>query len=106
MAQRKINPDYLQDISKVTLIQPLKYGKVTQTYTRQGKGWKVTHGTTSAFHICPYDGIFRNCRDCGALEDDFDMNYCFKKTQVFSTGAVCNRINDCIAAGLEVRFEE
>lgn len=106
MAQRKINPDYLKDYTKVILIQPVKRGEITQTYTREGKGWKLIHGTTSVFHICPYDGIFRSCKDCGALEDDFDMNFCFKKIKVFSTGALCNRINDCIAAGLEVKFEE
>lgn len=106
MAQRKINKDYLKNYSKITLIQPVKNGVITQTYTREGKGWKVTHGTTTAFHICPYDGIFRNCKDCGALEDDFDVNFCLKKLQVFSDGAVCNRINDCLKSKLEVKFEE
>ena len=106
MAQRKINPDYLKNFSKIVLVQPLKTGDVTQTYTREGKGWKVTHETTTYFHICPYDGIFRNCKDCGALEEDFDINFCLKKMQVFSPGALCNRINDCLSAGLEVKFEE
>ena len=106
MAIRKINKDYLDGYSKVILIQPVKYGTIIQTYTKEGKGWKVTHSTTTAFHICPYDGIFRNCKDCGALEDDFDGQFCLKKLQVFSSGAVCSRINDCIAAGLEVQFIE
>jgi hypothetical protein len=106
MAQRKINADYLKSYSKIILIQPLKTGEVRQVYTREGKGWRVTHETTTAFHICPYDGIFRSCKDCGALEDDFDVEFCLKKIQVFSAGALCNRINDCLKSGLEVKFEE
>ena len=104
MAQRKINKDYLNDYSEVILIQPLKSGDIRQTYTKGKGGWKLTHSTTSPFHICPYDGIFRDCKVCGALEDDFDINYCLDKIRVLSSGAVVNRINDCIGAGLEVKF--
>ena len=66
--------------------------------------WKVTHTTNSAYHICPYDGIFRNCKDCGALEDDFDIKFCLKKQQLISSGALSNRVNDCLNANLEVQF--
>ena len=102
---RKINKDYVNQYRKIILTQPLAHGKyIQQVYTKEGLTWKVTHTTNSAYHICPYDGIFRNCKDCGALEDDFDIKYCLKKQQLISSGALSNRVNDCLNANLEVQF--
>ena len=102
---RKVNKDYINQYRKVILTQPLANDKyIRQTYDKTNDGWKATHSTNSALHICPYDGIFRNCKDCGALEDNFDINFCINKTQVFSAAALCGRVNDCINAGLDVRF--
>lgn len=102
---RKVNKDYVNQYSKIILTQPLAHEKyIRQTYDKIDKGWKVTHSTNSAYHICPYDGIFRNCKDCGALEDDFDVSFCLNKTQIVSAGALSGRINDCLGAGLKVDF--
>ena len=102
---RKINKDYINHYNQVILTQPLAHNKyIRQTYDKTDNGWKVTHSTNSAYHICPYDGIFRNCKDCGALDDNFDVNFCLNKTQIFSAGALSKRVNDCIGAGLEVQF--
>ena len=82
---RKVNKDYVNQYRKIILTQPLAHGKyIQQVYTKEGLTWKVTHTTNSAYHICPYDGIFRNCKDCGALEDDFDIKFCLKKEQILS----------------------
>ena len=102
---RRVNKDYVNQYSKVVLTQPLAHGKyIQQTYDKVDKGWKVTHSTNSVYHICPYDGIFRNCKDCGALEEDFDVNFCLNKEQILSAGAVSVRVNDCLNSGLEVQF--
>ena len=102
---RKVNKDYINQYSKIIFTQPLAHGKyIQQVYDKTSKGWKVSHSTNSSYHICPYDGIFRNCKDCGALEDDFDINFCLKKQQIISAGALSNRVNDCLGAGLEVQL--
>ena len=102
---RKVNKDYVNQYSKIVFTQPLAHGKyIQQTYDKTDKGWVVSHSTNSAYHICPYDGIFRNCKDCGALEDDFDVKFCLKKQQIISAGALSNRANDCLSAGLDVQF--
>lgn len=102
---RKVNKDYVNQYSKVILIQPLAHGRYVQLmYEKVDKGWKANYSTNSAYHICPYDGIFRSCRDCGALEDDFDGQFCLKKQQIISAGALSNRINDCFSSDLEVKF--
>ena len=102
---RKINKDYVNQYSKVIMTQPLAHGKYIQlTYEKDDIKWRARYSTNSAFHICPYDGNFRNCRDCGALDDNFNVNYCLKKEQVISAGALSNRINDCLKAGLQVQF--
>lgn len=103
---RRVNKDYVNQYSKIILTQPLAHGKHIQlTFEKTDKNWwKARYSTNSAYHICPYDGNFRNCKDCGALEDDFDVNFCLKKEQFLSAGAVSVRANECLAAGLDVQF--
>jgi len=103
---RRVNKDYVNQYSKIILTQPLAHNKRIQlTFEKTGEGWwKARYSTNSAYHICPYDGIFRNCKDCGALEDDFDVEFCLKKELFLSAGAVSVRANECLAAGLDVQF--
>lgn len=106
---RKINKDYLQSYTKVIMTQPLPKGnKLFMTFNLNDdkEWWTALYSTNRecVYHVCPYDGQFRNCKDCGALDDDFDVKFCLKKQQVYSAGAVCTRINDCIKAGLNVQF--
>lgn len=103
---RKVNKDYVSQYSKIIMTQPLAHEKYIQlTYEKDIDGrWKARYSTNSAYHICPYDGIFRNCKDCGALEDDFDVKFCLKKQQIVSSGALANRANDCLSAELDVQF--
>ena len=102
---RKVNKDYVNQYSKVTMTQPLAHGKYIElSYEREGDKWKARYSTNSAYHICPYDGNFRNCKDCGALDDEFDVKFCLKKEQILSSGAVSVRVNECLSAGLEVKF--
>ena len=106
---RKVNKDYLQNYTKVIMTQPLPKGnKLFMTFNLNDdkEWWTASYSTNRecVYHVCPYDGQFRNCKDCGALDDDFDVKFCLKKQQVYSPGAVCTRINDCIKAGLNVQF--
>lgn len=108
---RKINKEYISHYSSIRLAQPLAKGNVLyMTFTPNGNSgfWIATFSTNKecVYHVCPYDGIFRNCRDCGALDEDFDVNFCLKKRSHYSAGVVCDRINDCLKAGLEVKFVE
>lgn len=102
---RRITKDYVDRYNEVEFIQPLAHGKqVKQIYSKFPAGWRVLYASDSAHHICPYDGVFRNCVECGGLEEDFDISYCTDKMQVISSAALIERINDCLKAGLEVRF--
>ena len=104
---RKINKSYIEQYKKITMIQPLAHNReVLQIALRRDNGWFVKFSTNSPHHICPYDGVFRNCKDCGALDDKFDIKICLNKLQILSSAALCRRINDCFKAGLEVKFEE
>lgn len=105
MKERRINKEYVERYSKVVLTQPLAHNTcIQQTYYKEGKKWRLTYSSSSIHHICPYDGVYRNCRDCGGLEDDFDLKFCTNKTQFVSTGALVERIIDCKKAGLKVEF--
>lgn len=104
---RKVNKDYVNQYSIITMVQPLAHEKyIKLTYEKGKDGWHARYSTNSAYHICPYDGNFRNCKDCGALEDDFDVKFCLKKEQILSAGALSVRVNECLGAGLEVKFKD
>lgn len=106
MAQRKINKEYLEHYHIVQLIQPVKTGDVIETYEFVNDEWVLTYSTTTIYSICPYDGQFRDCKVCGIHEPDFDVEFCLDKQQILSSGAVCGRVNQCLDAGLEVKFIE
>lgn len=102
---RRINQNYIQRYDRVVLIQPLAHNtELRQVYDRTDKGWKLTYETSSIHHVCPYDGVFRNCNDCGALDENFDIKFCTNKTQYYTIGALCERVLDCVRAGLKVDF--
>ena len=102
---RRVNKDYVNQYSQIILTQPLaNNNNIQQIFTKSTKGWIVSYTTNSIYHICPYDGFFRSCKDCGALEDDFDIEFCTNKIEVLSGGAVSERVNDCLKADLKVQF--
>ena len=104
---KRIKVEDVEFYNKIILTQPLAHDTyLRQTYDKEGKRWRLTYSSTSIHHVCPYDGIYRNCKDCGALEEDFDVKFCINKMQFVSTAALIERIIDCKKAGLEVEFLE
>ena len=109
MATRKINLEYLNYYNEVIMEQPLARGYVLLQHLKkkviegQDIYWIVSYTTTSPFHICPFDGMQRRCTECPGHEDE---KYCMNKIQLLSSRAVCGRVNDCINAGLNVKFIE
>ena len=102
MAVRKINSEYISYYDEIILTQPLVRGySLYQHFRKNSQKWKVIYTTNSPFSICPWDGMERKCIDCDGNEDE---NCCFNHQQILSSRVVCNRVNDCIKAGLEVKF--
>lgn len=107
MKERKITKEYIDRYNKVILTQPLAHDtNIQQIYDKDGSKWRLIYASTSIHHICPYDGIYRNCKDCGALDEDFDVEFCRKKTQFVSTAALVERIIDCKRAGLSIELSD
>lgn len=89
----------------VELIQPLPHGNyLKQRYEHMSNLWKVVFSTNSSYHLCPYDGVFRNCEECGADRDDFDDSFCKNKMVFVDSKELNERIADCKRAGLEVKY--
>ena len=104
---RKVNEKYVENFSTIIFTQPLRSGRIIEeVYSKTPKGWLVTYNSDSAYHICPYDGAFRNCKECGANDEDFDVNFCLEKRQYFTPKELVNRIEICLDAKLNVRFVE
>ena len=105
--ERKVTVNYVENFSTITFTQPLSKGRyIEEVYTKTPKGWLLMYTSNSAYHICPYDGAFRDCRQCGADKEDFSMDFCLKKRQYFSSAALVERIGLCLKANLKVKFME
>ena len=105
--ERKVNAKYVDNYGTITFTQPLSKGRyIEEVYTKTPKGWLLMYTSNSTYHICPYDGQFRNCSDCGASDEKFDMNFCLNKRQYFSTAALVERIDLCQKAKVKVKFME
>lgn len=103
---KKKHQSYLNDYEMIELTQPLAHSKyIKQIYRKTLAGkWFLTYETNSTYHICPYDGIFRNCEQCGADREDFDVNYCKRRAQYIDEGDLRARIKDCKEAGLSIHY--
>lgn len=101
----KMTKDYIEMYDRIILIQPLAHQKyLNQIYDKCDKGWLISYESNSIHHVCFFDGVFRDCKECGILDEDFDISYCVNKTELISSAALIDRISDCRKAGLEVRF--
>ena len=101
----KQSKKYIEQFNQIKLTQPLAHNTyIQQIYNKKDNGWELTYSSTSVYHICPYDGIFRSCKECGGLDDDFDINFCLKKIEHVSSGALVGRIIDCVKANLKVEY--
>ena len=102
---RRITEKYIEQYDRIVFNQPLAQQKyLKQIYDKCNKGWLISYQSDSAYHVCFFDGVFRDCKECGILEDDFDISYCVNKTELISSAALIDRISDCRKAGLEVKF--
>ena len=102
---RRITKDYIEGYDKIVFTQPLAHQKyLKQIYNKCDKGWLISYESNSVYHVCFFDGVFRDCKECGILDDDFDIAYCVSKTELISSAALIERINDCMKDGLEVQF--
>lgn len=107
MSQKKIKLDELKLYESIKLYQPLLHGEIILTYAKVAEDrWFADYSTTSAFHICPYDGAFRKCEECGALEEDFDVGFCISKRQLVTTKELCNIVNRCYQSDIKVDLIE
>lgn len=104
MTEKRID---LSECLVVRLIQPLSKGyHIEQVYSRKSNGWLLHWGTNYVSHICPYDGIFRSCSECGIDEEDFDVNFCLNKEEIVSDKEMIKRIKLAEKAGCEIKYVE
>lgn len=98
----KITKGYVNRFDTIKFTQTLPSGRcVHETYYREpGKEmWRIQHTTDSAYHICPYDGIFRECNECDAVlksaNDDEIIEKCLQKLERISSEGLAHRCTLC-----------
>lgn len=101
MTEKRIDWD---NCYMIVLTQPLNKGYyIQQVYFNKPEGWTLRWDSNYPKHICPYEGIFRNCIDCGLNEE---IDYCLHKAQIVSKKELIRRIKLAEDAGCEVKFAE
>lgn len=101
---RRINKKYIEEYDRIIFTQPLAHEKILQQiYDKNNKdnNWLLTYKTDSIHNVCLFDGTFKSCSNCEGYED---KDFCIRKKQFVSSGALCGRINDCLKADLKVEF--
>lgn len=71
----KITKGYVNRFDRIEFTQVLPNGRhVYEEYIRHPRTetWYIEYSSDSAYHICPYDGIFRECVDCYAYNEAVD----------------------------------
>lgn len=98
---RNITKGYIKHYERIKMEQTLPSGRHLRVeYMRIPTGkWVAKYETDSVYHICPYDGVFRNCKDCEAYnEEDEKMNSCILHSDVVTDDEMVSRAVACAAA--------
>lgn len=100
-----ITPDYIKTYTHVVLEQPLKNHKfIWEEYIQNGELWERVYSSNSSYHLCPYDGSFRECKTCGLGGEEFDIATCLSRQEFTPISVLVDRIKRCQAAGLRVEM--
>lgn len=93
----KITKGYVNHYQTITMTQTLPSGRnVYAKYVRIGKDkWNPIYSTDSAYHICPYDGQFRDCKVCDVTINGLD---CISHEEVISSAEMASRATACANA--------
>ena len=60
--------------------------------------YHILYSTDSAYHICPYDGRFRDCKTCDATINNLDCSgyeEIISSTEMAQRAAACSKAPDC-----------
>ena len=101
----KILPEYIETYNCIVLEQPLPNNKIIrEEYYNRGSQWERLYSSDSSYHLCPYDGSFRDCKTCGLSGGNFDTAYCLSKQEFIPISVLVQRIKQCQAAGLQIKM--
>lgn len=111
MTTKKITRAFVTHHNLITMEQILPSGrKVWATWGRLKKDeWLPSYKTDSAYHICPYDGAFKDCKTCDMYDEDggtmFDNCMEWWNKQKITDEEMASRATACAnAAGCTIKF--
>ena len=103
----KITRAYVVRFDEIEMEQllPSRRKITVKWHKRPDKSWIPFYSTDSAFHICPYNGQFKDCRDCIAYSEDmviWDKNCndiwekeAINSNEMASRATACANAEDC-----------
>ena len=97
---------YLNTYTVIIFTQKLANGaKLFETYRKIDgfNRWVIDYSSTSAYHICPFDGNFRECESCEGY-NDINGVYCLSKQKVVSTHELSRRIVLYLESGGKLEY--
>lgn len=91
--------------SQIVMIQPLKRSSIVLSADKvKNDKWKLTYTSNSPYNICPYDGSFKDCEGCSSFHEEDGKFDCTAKPLIENSKQICERVNDCYKADLEVKL--
>jgi len=104
----KITKGYVNRFDKIKFTQVLPSGRsVYEEYIKHpyADEWYIKYSSDSAHHICPYDGMFRECVDCEvydeAVDDEDFVELCLSReiridsTELARRCTLCEKGTNC-----------
>ena len=97
---KKITRGYVKHYDIISMKQTLPSGRhIYVKYEKVNDGyWQPRYSTDSAYHICPMNGRFINCKDCDAYDTDDCMKYreLVSNDEMASRATACSNAKDCV----------
>ena len=106
---KKITRAYVTHFDIIDMIQTLPTGRVVKCeWIRDDNDrWHSNYSSNSAYHICKYSGIFKDCQNCKCYNDDAEMmsKQCATQGEAISMNEMASRATACAnAKGCTINF--
>ena len=100
---------YVSHFDTIVMTQTLPTGRIVRCdwLRDDNKLWHPIYSTNSAYHICQYSGLFKDCKNCKCYNDDATImsRNCAQESEALSMDEMASRATACAnAKGCTIDF--
>ena len=106
---KKITRAYVTHFDTIDMTQILPTGRIVKCeWIRDDNDlWHSNYSSNSAYHICKYSGIFKDCQNCKCYNDDAETmsKQCAAEGEAITMNEMASRATACAnAKGCTISF--